>query len=93
MNACWWCGAPWRWQCKRCGSTERRPKGKGCAECHRQYARARRERDDITITPAIRNYLDTFTRYLMAGKTGDTALIRRAARDKARALHTLENNR
>lgn len=92
MTTCWWCGAPWR--CRRCGSHQQRPKSKGCAECHRRNTRARTAQHqtdaDITITPAIRNYLDAFTRYLMATKTGDTALIREKAREKASALHTLE---
>jgi hypothetical protein len=30
-----------RWQCRRCGSLERRPNGKGCAECHRRAANPR----------------------------------------------------
>lgn len=24
------------WTCRRCGSSDKRPNGKGCAECHRQ---------------------------------------------------------
>lgn len=84
---CWNCGAPWK--CRRCGSHEQRRNNKGCAECHRTYQRDRHQ-DDIVITPAIRAYLDAFTRYLMAGKTGDTRLIREATQTKAAALTRLE---
>lgn len=83
-----------RWQCRRCGSAERRPGGKGCAECNRRTAReqaarlrqARGVERDIKITPAMRAYLAAFDRYLAAGKSGDTAAATAAEAERHDAL-------
>jgi hypothetical protein len=92
-SECWRCGAPWR--CRRCGSFERRPNGKGCAECHRLSTRARTARDtfeDIVITPAISEYLQAFDRYVLARRDGDTRAARQAGREKARVLDGLTDD-
>lgn len=85
-------------QCARCGSTERRPGGKGCAECHRTRERERRraqgqaERDEgFEITPAIRAYLEAFDRYVLARKEGFGAVMRAAEADRYRTLVALRS--
>lgn len=84
-----------RWQCARCGSTERRPAAKGCAECHRTREQARRQaaRGEVrvkdAITPEIRAYLAAFDRYLLAAKNGDTGAARAAETERHEALTRL----
>jgi hypothetical protein len=73
-------------RCKRCGSTERRPNGKGCKPCNNFESWLRTPRnqakflaepdDDIIITPAMQRYLAAFDGYLRAGRDGDGAAMR-----------------
>jgi hypothetical protein len=49
---CWNCGELPRWQCTKCGSTERRTTSTGCAECHRRYQRAKTPRKHPGLTNA-----------------------------------------
>lgn len=39
------------WKCRRCGSRDRRPGGKGCAECHRRGAARLRRGAGIPVRP------------------------------------------
>lgn len=80
-------------QCPRCGSTDRRPGGKGCAGCNRRTAReqaSRRRELDFPVTPAMRAYLAAFDRYLLAGKEGDTRAARTAEADRHQLLIEME---
>jgi hypothetical protein len=57
---------------------------KRCASCRASYAAYRQ---DPPLSPAIRAYLDDFTRFILEGKsTGDPDRQEQAARDKAASL-------
>lgn len=83
--------------CGRCGSTERRPNGKGCAACNRRTSREQAQRKRAArhclpvITPLMRDYLAAFDDFLMARKDGDSRAVWEAMVRKARLLEAMED--
>jgi hypothetical protein len=48
--------------------------------------------EDVVLAPAARAYLRAFDLFLLAGRDGDTGVVRRAVRARERLVRVLEDS-